>query len=208
MTKAKLVSITLMTIIVLGGHSSVTGAPASASATAASVANTFEREKLFGEPVYDAAGKLQYVVENKSQTHSKDQFVMVRVKGFKIRPVAQEIGRIRIAVWDSADTYGKEGVKPFRSSSHWAKEAVNNEMLFKIGGLELGKSYAFFAHFDKDNSGSVRRVLGIPVEPYIFTNAKTKGQGAGLKREGLSPPKFESTLVKYTGPGQEVVLTF
>lgn len=170
---------------------------------------SFERSQLFGEPVYDAAGKLLYVVENKSQTHSRDNFVNLRVKGIKVRPDDKEIGRIRVAVWDSKDSYGKEGVKPFRSSSHWAKESVNGEMVFRIGGLEVGKSYSFFAHFDRENKGIVKRnFLRIPVDPYIFTSAKTKGQGAGLKREGLSAPKFENTLVPFTGTGQEIILTF
>ena len=63
-------------------------------------------------------------------------------------------------------------------------------MLFKIGGLEKGKEYSFFAHFDQNNDGKVNRIIGIPTEPYIFTDKKYQGKGPGLKREGLSPPKF------------------
>ena len=44
----------------------------------------YEREMFFGEPVRDEKGKLLLVEENKNQTHPKDQFVTVRVKGFKI----------------------------------------------------------------------------------------------------------------------------
>lgn len=163
----------------------------------------YERSKLFGKPIYDdATGKLKMVLENDSQTHSRENFVLVRVKNIQVRPNEQEIGRVRVAVWDSKDSYAVEGVKPFRASSHFAKDAVNHEMLFKIGGLEVGKSYSFFAHFDMDNKGVVKRNrLGMPLEPYIFSN--------GLKKGGLfSKPTFESTLVKFTGSGQEIVLTF
>lgn len=165
----------------------------------------YEREKLFGEPVRDEKGTLVHVEENKSQT-AKDQCVMLRVKNFKIRK--NESGRIRVAVWNNPENYGKEGLKPFRSSSYWAKEAPQGEMIFKICGLEVGKSYSFFGHFDKNNDGIVNRILGIPTEPYIFSNQANQGKGPGLSREGLSPPKFESTLVTYTGPGQEIVLGF
>jgi uncharacterized protein (DUF2141 family) len=166
----------------------------------------YEQEKLFGEPVRDAQGKILYIAENKTQTHSKDNFVLVRVKGFKTRK--EETGRIRVAVWNSPTNYGKEGIAPFRASSYWAKEAHDNEMLFKIGGLEKGKQYSFFGHFDTNNNGKVNRVFGIPTEPYIFSNSKNQGKGIGLSRKGLSPPDFKDTLVSFTGPGQEIILSF
>lgn len=166
----------------------------------------YEREQLFGEPVRDAKGTLLHVEENKSQTHAREQCAVLHVKNFKIRN--NEPGRIRVAVWNSPENYGKEGLKPFRSSSYWAKEAPGGEMIFKICGLEIGKEYSFFGHFDKNNDGVVNRILGIPTEPYIFSNKANQGKGAGLSREGLSPPKFENTLVTYTGPGQEIVLSF
>ncbi len=166
----------------------------------------FERENYYGQAVRDEKGKISYIEENKIQSHSKEEFVMVRVKNFKINK--NEKGRIRVAVWNSPENYGQEGVAPFRSSSYWAKDAPEGEMLFKIGGLEKGKQYSFFGHFDKNDDGKVNRIFGIPTEPYIFSNSKNQGKGAGLSREGLSPPKFENTLVTYTGPGQEIVLGF
>jgi uncharacterized protein (DUF2141 family) len=182
------------------------GAPAAKTAEAAPVAH-YDRSQFFGEPVYDAAGKLQYVAENKSQTHSKDNYVMVRVKNIK-KADARKTGRIRVALWNAKETFAKEGVKPFRAVSHWAKDTVNDEMLFKIGGLTLGENLAFFAHFDELDTGKVARgFLGIPKEQFIFSNTKNQGMGPGLTREGLSAPKFESTLVKYLRPGQEIVLT-
>ncbi|MCA9507742.1 MAG: DUF2141 domain-containing protein [Myxococcales bacterium] len=166
----------------------------------------FELEKLLGQAVRDKQGKVLHVIENQSQTHSKEHYVMVRVKNFKIRK--NEKGRIRVVLWDGPENYGKENMKPFRSSSYWAKEAPNGEMIFKIGGLEIGKQYAFFAHFDKSNNGKVNRLFGIPTEPYIFSNNKNQGKGPGLTREGLSPPKYENTLVTYTTPGQEIEMSF
>lgn len=166
----------------------------------------YDPKKFVGVAVTGASGKLEFVAENPSQTHSRDNYVWVHVKGIKMR--SKEKGRIRIAVWDSAANYAQEGKAPFRASSHWAKDSQNGEMMFKIGGLEVGKNYSFFAHFDKEDRGYVKKFLGIPVDPFIFSNTKNQGKGEGLTREGLSPPKFESTLVNFTTPGQEVVMQF
>lgn len=164
----------------------------------------YDRSMYYGELVKEPSGKA-YVVENKSQTHAKDNFVWVRVKNIK-KGKARDVGRIRVAIWNSANTYAKEGVRPYRAVSHGAKDAVGDEMLFKIGGLVPQEKLSFFAHFDEKNTGKVAKFLGIPTEQFIFSNSKNQGKGEGLSREGLSAPKFESTLVTYTGPGQEVVL--
>lgn len=169
-------------------------------------AKAYEQNYLYGKAIYLPNGQLSHVEENDKQSHGKEQYVNVKVEGFRIRK--NESGRIRVVVWDSPDAYGQEGVKPFRSSSHWAKDASDGTMLFKIGGLEPGKKYSFFAHFDKNNDGKVNRLFGIPTEPYIFSNAANQGQGPGLSREGLHPPKFSSTLVSYNKPGQEIILAF
>lgn len=177
----------------------------------AKVIKTYEAANYYGVPVRDGKKVLQYVDENKSQTHNKDHYVMIRVKGIKPRSAEKEIGRIRVAVWgqNNKDAYAQEGVPPFRASSHWAKDTVNGEMVFKIAGLEKGKSYSFFAHFDQNNKGKVERnFLGIPKDPYVFSNAANQGKGKGLTRDGLSAPKFEKTLVPFTAPGQEIILTF
>lgn len=166
----------------------------------------FDRTQFFGEPVKNAKGELEYVEENKSQTHSKENYVFVKVTGINTKADDQK-ARVRIAVWDSKDNFADEKKKPYRACSHWAREAVNKEMKFKIG-VEPGKSYSFFAHLDEMNRGKVHKIFMIPTEPYMFTSAKTQGKGTGIKREGLSVPKFESTLVKYTGPGQVIELNF
>lgn len=177
----------------------------------APVIKKYEAENYFGVPVRDDKNTLLYVDEHKSQTHSKDHYVMVRVKNIKARAGDKEIGRVRVAVWSEGtkDSYAKEGVAPFRASSHLAKDTVNGEMVFKIAGLEKGKSYAFFAHFDQNNKGKVERnFIGIPKDPFIFSNAANQGKGKGLTRDGLSAPKFEKTLVSYAAPGQEIILAF
>lgn len=165
----------------------------------------FDRSHYYGRPVFDSNNKLQYVVEN--ETHNSGSYIVIKVTNIK-KTKARSVGRIRVALWDNKNNFAKEGVKPFRAISHWAKDTNdNNEMIFKIGGLTKGKSYAFFAHFDESNSGSVaKNFLGIPKDQFIFSNAKNKGTGPGLTREGLSPPKFENTLVMFTNEGQEIVL--
>lgn len=186
-------------------------APAALNATAPRVdvkALSYNREDYYGVPVYDADKKLLYVEENKSQTHSKEHYVFVKVRGIKNDINARAKGRIRIAMWNEAykDNYAVEGTRPFRACSHWAKDVINDEMTFKIG-VNPGEPVSYFAHFDEDATGLVKRgFLSMPVEQYVFTNAKNQGKGPGLKREGISKPRFEHTLVRYTGPGQEVEL--
>lgn len=191
----------------LASQETATQAPSQApskEATPSPAALGYDRSLYYGELIKEPSGKI-YVVENKSQTHAKDNFVWVRVKNIK-KGKARDVGRIRVALWNSVNTYAKEGVKPYRAVSHFAKDAVNDEMLFKIGGLLPQEKLSFFAHFDEKNTGKVAKFLGIPTEQFIFSNTKNQGKGEGLSREGLSAPKFESTLVTYTGPGQEVVL--
>lgn len=163
----------------------------------------YNREDYFGKLTKDEKGN-NLVVENDKQVgpdHYAD-YALVKVTGI---PSCGDKARVRIAVWDSEKNYAVEGVAPFRACSHWAKDATNGEMVFKIG-LKKDKKYAFFAHLDKKNTGKVKKVLGIPTEPYMFTSAKNNGVGEGIKREGLSTPKFENTAVKYTGPGQVIAL--
>jgi uncharacterized protein (DUF2141 family) len=125
-------------------------------------------------------------------------------KGIDVRK--NEKGRVRVAMWSDATNYAKEGVKPYRASSHWAKDAVNGEMLFKIGVDKAKGKFSIFVHFDKEDRGFVKRVFGIPVDPYLFSNAKKPDTGPGLTREGLSPPKFENTVITYKGPGQKIIM--
>lgn len=169
----------------------------------------YDRTKFFGKPVYDDQKKLKMVEENDSQTHSKENYVLIRVKGIKTK-ADDKLARVRVAMWQTKENFDKkEEQAPFRAASHWAREANNGEMVFKIGGLALNQEYSFFAHLDKKNQGKVaRNLLRIPTEPYIFSNKENQGKGTGLTREGISPPSFEKTLVKYLKPGQEIILSF
>lgn len=173
---------------------------------ASTVVIGYDPKQFYGELSKDEAGK-PIVVENKSQTHDMKNFMLVRVMGLKKNAKAREKGRVRIAVWNNKETFAKEGVKPFRAASYWAKAAENDEMVFRIGGLSIDGSYAFFAHFDEENVGKVRRTfLSVPRDQYMFSNASNQGRGPGLKRKGFSAPDFEDTLIKFTKPGQVVEL--
>lgn len=175
---------------------------------ASAAAPAFDRKDYFGEAVLNNNGKLNYVVENAKQTHSKEQFVFVEVNNFKITDKNRG-GRMRVVVWDKAENFAQPDKAPFRAVSFPVKDAVDGKMKFKIGGLTPKGSYAFFAHFDENDDGILNRnFLGVPTEPYMFTNKDNQGKGPGLKRVGLSAPKFESTLVNYTGPGQVITISF
>lgn len=170
------------------------------------IVQNYDPKQFWGQPFYGSDGKLQYVTENIRQAHSKEQYVIVKVRNVKKDVRARNIGRIRVAVWDDESRYAKEGIPPFRAVSYWAKAVENDEMTFKIGGLTPGQKYSFFAHFDEANTGKIRRnFLGIPTDQYIFSSIKTPG---GIKREGLKAPQFKNTLVEYKMPGQLIELSF
>ncbi len=179
-----------------------TSGPANSSG---GIVQGYEPKQYWGQPFYGSDGKLQYVTENIRQAHSKEHYVFVKVRNIKKDIRARNTGRIRVAVWDDESTYAKEGVAPFRAVSYWAKAVENDEMTFKIG-LPPQKKYSFFAHFDEENTGKIRRnFFGMPTEQYIFSSVKTPG---GIKREGLKAPQFSNTLVEYTTPGQVIELRF
>jgi|GEM_PF-1812167 len=161
----------------------------------------------FGQPVYDAGGHLLYIAENSRQSHSQEEYVMIRVQNIKEKR-RNETGRVMVALWDSSETYARPDILPFRHSFHWAKDAINHELVFKIGGLTPGNQYAFFAHFDKNNDGELNTMFGIPTEQYVFSNTANQGRGPGLTSEHLSAPKYKHTLVTYQYAGQEVLLPF
>jgi uncharacterized protein (DUF2141 family) len=81
-------------------------------------------------------------------------------------------------------------------------------MIFKISGLVPGNTYSYFTHFDQNNNGELDFFGVIPTEPYMFTNTANQGQGPGLSREGLGAPRYESTLVTYRQPAQEIILPY
>lgn len=168
-------------------------------------AEGFDRTKYYGEMIKE--GSKNIVVENKAQI-GKDHYanyVLVKVKGIKI-PADNKVARVRIALWDNQDTHAVEGKAPYRAASYWAKDATAGELEFKIG-VEPNKSYSYFAHVDEQNTGEIKKVLGFPTEPYVFSNTKNQGKGEGVKRIGLvGKPKFKHTEVKYTGPGQVIEL--
>ncbi len=158
----------------------------------------FEQENYYGRAVRNEQGELLYVEENAKQIHSKDDYVMVHVKNIK-----NAKGRVRVAIWNKPDNYGKEDRAPFRAVSFPASESKNKMMVFKIG-VEKEGPFSYFGHHNEKDNGKVNRILGIPTEDFGFTSKATQGKGKGLKRDGLSPPPYEQTLVNYTGPGQVI----
>jgi uncharacterized protein (DUF2141 family) len=170
-------------------------------------AEAYDRSEYYGEAVNDSHGNLIMVQENASQVHSQDEYVLIKVKN-----INNSAGRIRVGMWNDKVTFdNKEEMRPYRASSFpasFASNALNGEMTFKIGGLTSGEEIAFFAHHDENDDGKLNRNLfGVPTEPYMFSCHANGNEGPGMKREGLSPPSFESTVITYTHPGQVITLS-
>ena len=149
--------------------------PPTPSAAPVAKNEPYDPKKLWGEPVYgpdpaapaDPTKKiLLYVKENSSQTHPRTECIMVKLTGFTIKDPAKEKGRLRVAVWDSVTDYAKEGVKPYRASSHYARDAVNNEMKFQMCGFSPAAAFSnpsrVRAAVNQMRSGVRSRAVSIP----------------------------------------------
>lgn len=97
---------------------------------------------------------------------------------------AEEVGPIRIAIYDSKDTFGN------------IEEAIVKDSLVPIDGFVtweiqldfLPESFSIAAYHDLDDNSELNRGLfNAPVEPYGFSNNA---------RSIVGPPTYQETLVE------------
>ena len=85
-------------------------------------------------------------------------------------------GTVMLALYNSSDTYMKKTHKAAK------QEVVDNKAIFTFKNIQKG-SYAFSMFHDvNDNRKMDKNFMGIPKEPYAFSNNK-KGK--------FGPPDFE-----------------
>lgn len=174
------------------------------------VFSAFNAADYYGVESY-GENKQLLVLENPKLTHAKERFIIVKVKNIDTKKIMPNT-RIRLAIWKSSENYAKEDVAPYRASSISANLAAvkeNGFLAFKIGIDKDTAQLSFFIHLDVDNKGKVERnFLGIPKDPYMFSSKIAKTGCPGVAREGLSPPKFENTLLDIKQDGQIIEMCF
>lgn len=85
-------------------------------------------------------------------------------------------GSVLLALYNSSDSYMKKAYKASK------QKVVDNKAVFTFQNIEKG-SYAFSMFHDvNDNRKMDKNFMGIPKEPYAFSNGK-KGK--------FGPPDFE-----------------
>ena len=93
-------------------------------------------------------------------------------------------GQVRIALFDSKETFLQ---KPLKSS---VVAIENFQSHWQLKGVSAG-SYALAVYQDRNNNGQLdRNLVGIPLEPYGFSN-----NARGI----LGPPSFEDARFQVTG---------
>lgn len=91
----------------------------------------------------------------------------IRVEG-----VASAAGDIKVAIYNSADTFLSKPVHGVAAPAH------QGTVELKVPGLPAG-DYAFAVYHDADNNGKMdRNMMGIPTEDYAFSNNAMGKRGA------------------------------
>jgi uncharacterized protein (DUF2141 family) len=104
-------------------------------------------------------------------------------------------GVIRAAVYESPETFQKPELAVVSETL-----AVNDEgfSILPLTVSELPERIAIAAYYDANNDGTLNRnLLGIPTEPYGFSNRA---------RNMIGPPKFEDAVFDRPDPGTVVDL--
>ncbi len=173
-----------------------------------SLLSNFVASDYYGQASIDSNQKL-VVLENSKQASKSKDFIFIRVRNIDISKI-KEHSKLRLAIWNKAGNYASEIIAPYKASSFSASAYRNTEMLFKIY-IDLDQKVSIFIHLDIDDKGKVERNwIGIPKDPYMFSNARTNNGCPGIAREGLSlsAPRFAHTLIDIKTSGQVIDMCF
>ncbi|MEP1095220.1 MAG: DUF2141 domain-containing protein [Cyclobacteriaceae bacterium] len=102
----------------------------------------------------------------------------------KVENITSQEGKVRIALYDSEDNFLDESIKS------GVVEASQGSVLYKFTNLSSG-TYAISLFHDEDGDGKLNsNFMGIPSEPYAFSN-NAKGM--------FGPPDFDECKFEMTG---------
>lgn len=110
-----------------------------------------------------------------------------------INGIASDKGKVLVALYDTAEIWMKRAIK------YAGAEAKTNSLTVVMKDLPEG-DYAISIHHDENGNGKFdTNVIGIPLEPYGFSN-----DAAG----NFGPPTFEQAKFKLDGDKKSIVINF
>ncbi|MEM9589308.1 MAG: DUF2141 domain-containing protein, partial [Planctomycetota bacterium] len=111
-----------------------------------------------------------------------------------VRGATSDMGVVLIAIYDDAESFNQP-TKSYRKSN---RSITNGEATWTLGPDDLPKRLSIASFHDVNQDGVLNRnALGMPTEPYGFSN-----QARAL----LGPPAFEATLVPRPAPGNKIIV--
>lgn len=124
-------------------------------------------------------------------------WIQIEQKGtltVKVKDVSQAQGSIRMAVYNNEKSFPSES-QSFRGAFLSLKPGINTQL--SCDQLPFG-TYAVAVYHDVNNNGKMdKNALGIPTEPYAFSNnVKVKWRA----------PKFREAAFSFSAPQQEIVV--
>ncbi len=99
----------------------------------------------------------------------------------EIKGLTSANGKVLIALYDKADSWMKQGLKMGRT------DAQKDGVTYEFKDLPMGE-YALSIHHDENDNGKFdTNLVGMPIEPYGFSNDAMGNSG---------PPTFEQAKFK------------
>jgi len=110
----------------------------------------------------------------------------------KVENIKKIQGNLKLGVYDHQDKFLKTAVT-------WGdKEIVDNTVIFEFEGLKTGM-YAVSIFHDENGNGKLdANFIGIPSEPYAFSN-NAKGM--------FGPPSFDDCKFSLSGERKEITIS-
>ncbi len=138
---------------------------------------TFDAEAASDAAATNSATNLPMAISEELAASGSTQNVSFRIEGLKA-----ESSQVHVAVFDSAKGFPK----PESSSSKTVVSATESHVEFQMS-LPAGQKTAIAVFQDLDGDGKLtKNAVGIPVEPYGFSNAA---------RSLFGPPSFSSAAL-------------
>jgi uncharacterized protein (DUF2141 family) len=123
-----------------------------------------------------------------TSSHAHAAELSIEIKG-----VTSETGSVLVALYDKADMWMKTAIKYAKVSAK--KEGVS----VVLKDLPEGEYAASIYHDENDNGKFDTNALGMPIEPYAFSNDASGNFG---------PPSYEQAKFKVDAVKKSIVINF
>lgn len=108
----------------------------------------------------------------------------------QLQAVRADDGHVMVALFDAADSFLKRPLMAQQVAA--ARRAPDGSLRLVFAGLAPGR-YALTAYHDRNGNGKLdTNLMGLPTEPYGFSNAA---------KANFGPPTFDEAAVTVAEPG-------